>query len=292
MNFGKVLTAMVTPFDENLNVDYHQVKVLARHLADNGSEGIVIAGTTGEAPTLTNEEKLELFKTVKSEVGDRVKVLAGTGSNNTAASIELTQEAAKVGVDAIMLVAPYYNKPSQRGLYHHFSTLAKSVKETPVMLYNVPGRTSCNMLPETVSDLAKIDNIVSVKESSGDMDQATAIRKLVGSDFTIYSGDDSLTLPLMSLGACGVVSVAAHIAGNEIQKMVSAFQAGNVAEALEWQLKLFDVFKGMFITSSPVPVKTALNLQGIEVGGTRAPLVPPTADEVSQIQRIVATLKQ
>lgn len=288
-NFGKVLTAMVTPFNADLQVDYQQVKVLANHLAENGSDGIVVAGTTGESPTLTAEEKVKLFSTVKAEVGDKVKVIAGTGSNNTAESVELSQEAAKIGVDGIMLVVPYYNKPTQQGLYHHFSTIAKEVK-TSVMLYNVPGRTGANLLSSTVKRLAEIENIVAIKEASGDLDQVTEIRANTPNEFAIYSGDDSLTLPMLSLGSSGVVSVASHIVGNQISEMITSFEKGDFDKALKYHLKLYPIFKSLFITSNPVPVKTALNLNGIDVGGTRAPLFEPSADEVSQIQSMLSSL--
>lgn len=270
-DFGRVITAMVTPFDNNLAVDYGQARVVARHLVDNGSDGIVVAGTTGESPTLTKEEKLELFRVVADEVGDRAKVIAGTGSNITADSVALTGEAEKTGVHGVMLVTPYYNKPPQDGLYNHFKTIAGATS-LPVMLYNVPGRTSANLLPATVVELAKVDNIVALKEACGNLDQVSEARLLLPDDFVIYSGDDSLTLPMLSLGCHGVVSVVGHVVGRELQEMVSAFLAGNNKRAGAIHLKLFPVFKALFVTTSPIPVKAAMNMMGINVGGLRPPL--------------------
>lgn len=285
-DFGKVLTAMVTPFDENLNVDYDKARKLASSLVSNGSDGIVVVGTTGESPVLSKEEKIKLFETVKDEVGTKAKIIAGTGSNNTRDSIDLSQQAQKIGVDGIMLVVPYYNKPSQEGLFQHFATVAQEV-ELPVMLYNVPGRTVTNMLPETVAKLAQIDNVVALKEASGNMDQLSEIKTRVPSDFVIYSGDDSLTLPMLSLGCNGVVSVASHVVGNQIQEMIKQFSVGNYSKALEIHLSLLPIFKVLFITSNPVPVKFALTRIGLDVGGVRLPLVPPTPAEQEKIIAVI-----
>ncbi|MBO8137030.1 MAG: 4-hydroxy-tetrahydrodipicolinate synthase [Desulfotomaculum sp.] len=272
VDFGRVLTAMVTPFDNDLQVDIPKAKKLARYLVENGSDGLVVCGTTGESPTLNKEEKLKLFEAVVEEVGGEAVVIAGTGSYNTAESISLTQAAEKTGVDGIMLVAPYYNKPSQEGLYQHFKTIASSTK-LPIMLYNIPGRTGINVLPDTVVRLAEdTNNIVAIKEAAGSMDQVSELRNRLPENFAIYSGDDSLTLPILALGGKGVVSVASHIIGSRIQEMVEAFAKGNVSVAARLHTELFPIFKGMFITTNPVAVKTALNLKGINVGGVRLPL--------------------
>ena len=281
--FGSVLTAMVTPFDSNLAVDYEQAARLAEHLADNGSDGVVVAGTTGESPTLTVEEKLALFRAVVEAVGGRITVIAGTGGNDTRLSVELTRQAAKTGVDGIMLVTPYYNKPSQEGLFQHFKTVAEST-ELPVMLYNVPGRTSINLLPPTVARLAEIDNITAIKEASGDLNQVSEIKRLTGDDFQILSGDDSLTLPILSVGGEGIVSVASHLVGRQMKEMVNLYLAGQVREAASIHGMLLPLFRTLFITSNPVPVKTALNLVGLNVGGVRRPLWEMEAKELDVLK--------
>lgn len=284
--FGRVLTAMVTPFDDQLQVDYQKVAELAQHLANHGSDGIVVCGTTGESPTLTKEEKVKLFQTVKETVGDRVSVIAGTGSNNTLDSIDLTKEAEKIGVDGVMLVGPYYNKPSQEGFYQHFKTIAESTS-LPIIVYNVPGRTGSNILPETVIRLSEIDNIVAVKEASGNLDQVSQIARGVSKGFMIYSGDDSLTLPILSIGGIGIISVASHIVGDKIKSMVNAYVAGNIKEATKLHLDLFPIFKVIFITSNPVPIKAALELAGLPVGGPRLPLIKASAKEIDTIQGVI-----
>ncbi len=232
MNFGQILTAMVTPFDQNGEIDYNATRNLVNHLIANGTDGIVVAGTTGESPTLTTEEKVELFTFVVEVVDGRVPVIAGTGSNNTRASISLTNLAEKTGVDGIMLVVPYYNKPSQEGLYQHFKAIAESTS-LPVMLYNIPGRSVVNLSVETVVRLAQIPNIVAVKEASGDLDAMTQIISQTPEDFSLYSGDDGLTLPVLSIGGIGVISVASHIIGNEMQAMIENFKNGKLQEAAQ-----------------------------------------------------------
>lgn len=289
-DFGRVLTAVVTPFDKDMAVNYDQARKLARHLAEAGSDGLVVAGTTGESPTLSREEKIELFRVIVEEVGGQATVLAGTGSYDTAGSVALTQAAEKVGVDGVMLVAPYYNKPSQEGLYQHFKTIAKSTN-LPVLLYNIPGRTGVNLLPATVARLAEIENIVAIKEAAGSMDQVSELRRLLPDHFAIYSGDDSLTLPMLSLGAKGVVSVASHVVGPRIKEMVNAFMAGNVTLATQIHLQLYPIFRGLFITTNPVPVKAALNMLGFQVGPPRLPLVEATPAEKESIKKVLAELK-
>jgi len=288
-DFGRVLTAMITPMTENGEINYEEAHRCASHLVNNGSDGIVVAGTTGESPVLSVEEKCRLFATVKEAVGDKAAVIAGTGSNNTAASIELTKKAEKLGCDGVMLVTPYYNKPSQEGLYQHFKAIASATK-LPIILYNVPGRTSCNLLPDTVARLAEIENIVAVKEASGNLDQVAEIRRKTPADFIIYSGDDSLTLPMLAVGGYGIISVASHVAGKMIKQMVEAYVAGDVATAKDLHIKLFPLFKVMFITTNPVPVKAALELIGIKAGPPRLPLVKATAQEIEAIRKVLVDL--
>lgn len=290
IDFGRVLTAMVTPFNKDLSVNYGQARKLASYLVDNGSEGLVVSGTTGESPTLSKEEKIELFRVVVEEVGGKATVIAGTGTYSTAESIALTRAAEKVGVDGVMLVAPYYNKPSQEGLYQHFKAVAKSTN-LPVMLYNIPGRTSINVLPPTIVRLSEVPNIVAVKEASGSLDQVGELRRSLPDHFSIYSGDDSMTLPILSLGGKGVVSVVGHLVGLRIREMINAYTSGNTKLATQIHLELFPIFKGMFITSNPVPVKAALNMRGMEVGGPRLPLVEATAAEKETIKNTLVNMK-
>ncbi|RFA37760.1 4-hydroxy-tetrahydrodipicolinate synthase [Virgibacillus dokdonensis] len=286
MNFGKVLTAMVTPFDLNGNIDYTQTDALIEHLLQNGTQGLVIAGTTGESPTLTTEEKVSLFKHVVGQVNKRVPVIAGTGGNNTQASIDLTKEAERCGVDAVMLVAPYYNKPDQRSLFAHFKTVAQSTS-LPVMLYNIPGRSIVNLTTETTVALSKIDNIVSVKEASGDLDQVSQIIELTDDSFSVYSGDDSMTLPILSVGGTGVISVASHLIGNEMQQMIQLFEEGSTGQAAKLHRQLLPVMKGLFMAPSPSPVKAALRIKGIEVGGLRLPLLELSQQDKDDLTTIL-----
>ncbi|NPV71295.1 MAG: 4-hydroxy-tetrahydrodipicolinate synthase [Firmicutes bacterium] len=269
--FGRLLTAMVTPFNSDLEVDFRRAEELADRLVAAGSDGLVVGGTTGESPTLSTQEKVELARVVARAVGDRAVVLAGTGSNSTAASIELTRKAEATGVHGVMLVAPYYNKPSQEGLYRHFRAIAETTG-LPVMLYNVPGRTSVNMLPATVLRLAEVKNIVALKEASGSLDQAAEVISRAPESFAVYSGDDSLTLPMMSVGGRGVVSVASHVVGTELENMIEAYCRGEVSTARDIHLKMFPLFKALFITTNPVPVKAALRMTGFDCGGVRQPL--------------------
>lgn len=289
MDFGKVLTAMVTPFDNQGNIDYGQTTVLIDYLLTNGTDGLVISGTTGESPTLSELEKIELFKHVVKVVNKRVPVLAGTGSNNTAESIRLTKEAEKFGVDGILLVAPYYNKPSQAGMYNHFKAIA-STTNLPVMLYNIPGRSTVNIDTETIIDLSNIDNIVSVKDASGDFDQVSEIIERTKNDFTLYSGEDGLTFPLMSIGAHGVVSVSSHIIGNEMQEMIRLLEEGQIKQGAALHRKLLPIMNGFFAAPSPTPVKTALQMKGIEVGSVRLPLIPLSEKEEDTLKRLLDTL--
>ncbi|KGA99075.1 dihydrodipicolinate synthase [Alkalihalobacillus alcalophilus ATCC 27647 = CGMCC 1.3604] len=283
MNLGRVITAMVTPFNEENKVDVNKTKDLIEHLISNGTDAIVVAGTTGESPTLTHQEKLHLFETVVQAVNGRIPVIAGTGSNSTAASVELTLQAEQLGVDAIMLVAPYYNKPSQEGLYQHFKTIAEAT-DLPIMLYNIPGRSSVNISVETTLRLAKLPNIIATKEASGDLDAMTTIIAGAPDGFALYSGDDSLTLPVLAIGGTGVVSVASHIIGNEMQQMIQNFFAGQVQASAIQHRELLPIMKALFAAPNPTPVKAALNMNGVQVGSVRLPLVPLTETEVNELK--------
>ncbi|NEQ39086.1 MAG: 4-hydroxy-tetrahydrodipicolinate synthase [Okeania sp. SIO3I5] len=277
VDFGRVLTAMITPFNVDGSVNYEEAEKLSIWLTENGTDSLVVCGTTGESPSLTWEEEYQLFKIVQKAVAGKAKIIAGTGSNSTREAIAGTQKAAKLGLDGSLQVVPYYNKPPQSGLYQHFQAIAQASPELPIMLYNVPGRTGQNLLPETVARLAEIPNIVAIKEASGNLDQASQIRYLTAPEFKIYSGDDSLTLPLMAIGGSGVVSVASHLVGTQLQEMIVAFEKGKVQVATEVHLQLFNLSRALFATTNPIPIKAAMNLLGWKVGTTRPPLcAPPT----------------
>lgn len=282
----RLITAMITPFKDDLSVDYEAAQKLAQLLINEGSEGLVISGTTGESPTLSVNEKMELFRAVKEAVGDKGYIIAGTGTNSTADCIKLTEGATKAGVDAVMIVVPYYNKPNAEGLYQHYKAAAGAT-DLPVILYNVPDRTGINMLPETVARLSEIKNIIAVKEASGNLDQVSMIRNMVPEDFIIYSGDDSLTLPMLSVGAYGVISVASHLVAPQIKEMITAYTAGEVKKAAAIHGKLFDLFRTMFITANPIPVKKALSLLGRTADTVRLPLVNATEDETEKIRTVM-----
>lgn len=284
---GKLLTAMVTPFDKNQNVDYEKAAQLAKFLVESGSDGIVVAGTTGESPTLSHEEKLRLMKTVVDAVGCHAYIVGGTGSNDTTASVNMSREAEKTGIDAVMLVAPYYNKPPQEGLYQHFKKISDSIS-IPVILYNVPSRTQSNILPDTVARLAEIENIIALKEACGNMEQVSMVRAAVPDNFQILSGDDSLTLPMLSLGCDGVISVASHVAGEKIKSMLDAWFLGNKNEAIRLHHFLMPLFKVLFITANPIPVKAALAIKGFDVGGLRLPLIDASEQEIEKIKSVMS----
>ncbi|MDR7417590.1 MAG: 4-hydroxy-tetrahydrodipicolinate synthase [Armatimonadota bacterium] len=287
--FGHVITAMVTPFDASGEVDYAKAGALARRLIDGGNDGLVVAGTTGESPTLSDDEKIRLFHVVKEAVGSRGTVIAGTGTYDTVHSIHLSKAAHRAGADGLLLVNPYYNRPSQDGLYAHFRAVAESTP-LPVMLYNIPGRTGVNCAPDTIARLAEIPNIVAVKEAAGSLDQVSEIRVKTPEAFLIYSGDDSLTLPKLAVGATGVVSVAGNVTARPIQEMIRAFFEGRVAEALRVHRRLWPLFKVLFITTNPVPVKAAMRLTGFDCGRVRLPLVDATPKEEEQIKAVLAAL--
>lgn len=286
MDFGTIITAMVTPFDHNDNIDYRRTEDLINHLLNNGTEALVVAGTTGESPALSREEILSLIQFTKKVVNNRVPVIAGTGSNNTRSSIELTKQVEEIGVDGVMLVTPYYNKPSQRGMYEHFKAIAAATT-LPVMLYNIPGRSGVNLTPETIIQLSEIPNITSVKEASGDLDAVTTIIGNTDSSFHVYSGDDSLTIPLMAVGGTGVVSVSSHIIGNDMQHMVSLFKKGQVKQAAVMHQQLLPVMKALFAAPNPSPVKAALNMLGLEVGSVRLPMLPLNEEEVQTLKNVL-----
>ena len=282
-DLGEVITAMVTPFDENGNINYNQVAELAVYLADNGSDAVLVAGSTGESPTLTYEEEAELLSCVKSAVGNTVKVIIGAGSNSTKTAIECSKRVEKIGADAILQVVPYYNKPSQAGMIEHFSAVAKSV-DMPILLYNIPGRTGVNMLPDTVAELAdNYKNIIALKQSNMDLDLISELKSKVPSDFALYSGDDSLTLPMLALGVHGVVSVASHIVGKEIKSMIRNFKTGEPNAALNMHIKLFPIFKKLFMAPNPVPVKHVLAQMGLINPYVRRPLVELTPKEAEEL---------
>jgi 4-hydroxy-tetrahydrodipicolinate synthase len=289
VKFGKVLTAMVTPFNEDMEVDYQRTQELVVRLIESGSDGVVVSGTTGESPTLTKKEKLNLFRTVVEAIGGKGTVIAGTGSYNTAESVELAKEAEKTGVDGLLLVVPYYNKPSQEGLYRHFKEIA-GITSLPVIIYNIPGRTGVNISVDTMAKLAEIDNIVGVKESSGNLAQVSEIFEKTPSDFQIYSGDDALTLPVLSVGGVGVISVAGHIAGRKINEMVTAYERGEVGKAAEINAGLGPLFRSLFINTNPIMVKTACNLVGLKVGGLRLPLVEASEKEIEVMREVLKNL--
>lgn len=272
-SLGRLLTAMVTPFDDKGEVDYEQAKRLASALLDSGSDGVLVVGTTGESPTLVREEELRLFADVKSTIGGRGTIIAGTGSNNTAEAIATTKEAERIGVDACLLVVPYYNKPSQEGLYQHFRTIAESTS-LPCILYNVPSRTVISLSADTVVRLSQIDNIIGIKEASGNLDQVSRIIADTREGFLVYSGNDNDTLPILALGGYGVISVASHLVGNQMKEMISNAIEGRTGRAAQIHRYLLPLFNAMFVVSNPVPIKYALNHVGFHVGDPRLPLTP------------------
>ncbi|MGB5239094.1 MAG: 4-hydroxy-tetrahydrodipicolinate synthase [Prochlorococcaceae cyanobacterium] len=289
--FGRLLTAMVTPFSPDGSVDLDLAARLAAHLVDNGSDGLVLCGTTGESPTLSWQEQHELFEAVKRAVEGRALVLAGTGSNCTAEAIEAIGRAAEEGADGALVVVPYYNKPPQDGLEAHFRAIAQAAPGLPVMLYNIPGRTGCSLEPRTTARLLDLPNVVSYKAASGSTDEVSQLRLLCGDRLAIYSGDDALTLPMLAVGAVGVVSVASHLVGREIQRMISSFFAGELAVALALHERLLPLCRALFATTNPIPVKAALELEGWPVGSPRLPLVSADSDVRARLTSALAALR-
>lgn len=287
---GRLLTAMVTPFNEDGGVDYGQARKLALALLDSGSEGVLVVGTTGESPTLIREEELQLFSEAKSAVGDRGAVIAGTGSNSTAEALAATKQAERTGVDACLLVVPYYNKPTQEGLYQHFKTVAQSTS-LPCILYNVPSRTVVSLSADTVIRLSQIDNIIGIKEASGNLEQVAKIISDAKEGFLVWSGNDSDTLPILALGGYGVISVASHLVGNQIREMIDSFVSGKVDEAASIHRRLLPLVNALFIISNPIPVKYALNHVGFNVGKPRLPLTEPDEKSAALIRETLKNYK-
>ena len=284
---GRLLTAMVTPFDEQGGVDYEQAKRLANALLDSGSDGLVITGTTGEGPTLSTEEKIRLYAEVKQAIGSRGAVIAGTTDNNTANSIELSLEAQAVGADALLLTVPAYNKPPQEGLYQHFKAIAESTN-LPCVLYNVTSRTSLNMTDETTLRLSDVDNIVGIKEAGSDLDQISRIIEGAPDGFKVWSGNDNETFSIMATGGYGVVSVLSHIVGSQIKQMMGYLLEGDVEKAAAEHRRLLPIFKVMFIVSNPIPLKHALNHIGFDVGNPRLPLVPLDSASAAKVEKVMS----
>ncbi len=282
--FGSVVTAMVTPFGDDFSLDLDGAQELARWLLDHGSDALVVAGSTGEAATLSHREKADLFRAVVEAAEGRGKVICGTGTYNTAETIELNHDAEKAGADAVLVVTPYYSRPPQRGLIAHFTKIAENT-ELPVMLYNIPSRTACLIEADTLLTLAELPNVVAVKDATGDLQTLSRIVKESPPDFEVYSGDDWATLSVVCLGGVGVVSVASHLVGDRMKEMIELASAGDVAAARKIHEDLLPLFKGLFIVSNPIPVKTALQIAGHSAGPLRLPLVPATDDERAQIER-------
>jgi len=287
---GRLLTAMVTPFNEDGAVDYEQAKKLASALLNSGSEGLVVVGTTGESPTLIREEEIRLFSEVKAAVGERGTVIAGTGSNSTAEALKATREAERIGVDACLLVVPYYNKPTQEGLYQHFKAIAESTS-LPCILYNVPSRTVVSLSADTTIKLSHIDNIIGTKEASGNLEQISKIISDTREDFLVWSGNDSDTLPILALGGYGVISVASHLVGNQIKKMINSAISGKTDEAASIHRRLLPLFNALFVVSNPIQIKYALNHIGFYVGKPRLPLTESDEKSAALIKDILKNYK-
>lgn len=288
--FGRLLTAMVTPFNADGSVNYEKAADLAEWLINNGSDGLVVAGSTGEAATMSAEEKLELFRVVVNRINKRVPVIAGTGSNNTADSVKMTKMAEAMGVDGALIVGPYYNKPTQEGFYQHFAAVAQSTG-LPIIVYNVPGRTASNISPAIVARLAAdFENIVAIKEAAGNVAQVAELYSVLPEEFTIYSGDDGLILPFMSVGATGLISVLSNIGGGILQDVMQAYEDGRVREAAKLNARMVPLANAMFIETNPIPVKAAVTLvTGIDAGQPRLPLTPM---EPANKAKMVAALQE
>jgi len=289
--FGRVMTAMITPFDDDLNIDYKAVEKIVAHLISTGTSTIVVSGTTGESPTLDETEKKDLLKAVVEIAAGKVKIIMGTGSNDTRKSIKLSLEAEKLGANGLLLVAPYYNKPSQDGLKAHFSAIAKETS-LPIILYNIPGRTGINLTAESTLELAESHkNIVALKDSTGSVEQAQEVGRLAPAHFRVYSGDDNLTLPFLSVGACGVISVASHVIGNAIKRMIEAFYEGKVDEARAVHHQHLPLLKGLFVAPNPTCVKYAMAKLGLCKENLRLPLVPLSDSQKSFMDQLLQELK-
>ena len=285
--FGRMITAMVTPFADDLSLDPARAAELADKLISEGSDALVVCGTTGESPTVFYDQKLDLFRAVIDAVGGRVPILANAGDNCTDDSVEFARKVVGLGVDAIMAVVPYYNKPPQEGLYRHFCTIAGAV-DVPVIVYNIPGRCVINAEPATILRIARdCDNVVAVKQANADLSQTAAILAEAPEGFEVFAGDDELTLPIMGLGGTGVISVVSHVAGPRFKEMIDAQAAGDHTRALRIHLELLPLMKALFMTANPIMVKKALELQGFSVGGVRLPLVEPTEEQTAELERVM-----
>ena len=285
--FGRMITAMVTPFTKDLELDLPRAQELAARIVDQGSDALVVCGTTGESPTVFYDQKIELFRAVIDAVGDRVPLIANAGDNCTADSVEFARKVVGLGVDAIMAVVPYYNKPPQEGMYRHYRAIAEAV-DVPVLIYNIPGRCVVNMEPATVLRLAHdCANIVGLKQANADLSQTAAVIDGAPEGFDVYAGDDELTLPMMGLGGAGVISVVSHVAGPRFKEMIEAHSTGDHTRALRIHLELLPLMKALFMTANPIMVKEALRLQGFDVGTVRLPLVPPTEAQTAELERVM-----
>ncbi len=286
---GDILTAMVTSFHKDGTVNFEGTAALASYLVENGSDGLVVSGTTGESPTLTDNEKIDLIRVVCDAVAGRATVIAGTGSNDTAHSVELTRRASEKGIDAILAVTPYYNKPPVAGLIEHFKALADAADGKPVILYNIPGRCVTNIEPETLCELNEIENIVAVKQANPDLEQTRRLAELC--DMGIYAGNDDMVFPLLGMGGWGGICVASHIVGPQMKRMVELYRDGKVEEARAIDEMLKPLYEVLFITSNPIMIKAALNMMGHNVGNVRLPLVPATEDEKAELRRVLEELE-
>ncbi len=283
---GNVLTAIVTPFRGDDSIDFDSFQRLARYLVENGSDGIVVCGTTGESPNLTDEERIDLFRAALEAVGDEATVVAGTGTYSTAHSVHLTEQAHELGVDAMLVVTPYYNKPPQRGIVAHFEEIARA-SDKPIVVYNIPGRVVINIGPETISRLAEIATVRAVKQANDDLAQA---KHIVDTGLDLYAGDDNLIQPFLELGGIGGICVHTHVVGPQVAAQVKAFQAGDVERAREIDRELDPAYDLLKVQSNPIPIKAALNLLGHGVGGHRLPMPPPTDDEIAAVRACLERL--
>ena len=286
IDLGEVITAMVTPFDKDYKINWESADKLIDYLTANGSDSLLFAGTTGESPTLTDEEKIDLFKFGRKKLNGNIKLIAGTGSNDTFHTIKLSKKAENAGADALLIVTPYYNKPTQAGLLKHFSAISDAVS-IPIIVYNVPSRTCCNISSATCKKLSQLKNIIGIKEASSDFKQIAEILRDCPEDFKVYSGNDGDTFPIVSMGGAGVVSVASHIIGNEIKEMIGYIKKGNINQAADIHKKYLEIFYGIFITTSPIPIKKALNLKGIDAGFLRPPLCDMEACEEEVFSKLL-----
>jgi 4-hydroxy-tetrahydrodipicolinate synthase len=287
-DLGAILTAMVTPFESDGSIREDATRRIARHLVEHGSDGLVVAGTTGEAPTLDDAEKLRLIEIVVDEVGDSATVVAGTGSNDTAHSVYLTRQASKLGVDAVLVVTPYYNKPNRRGLMAHFSAVATAT-DLPVLVYNIPARCVINLDPDLLAELGRIDNVVGVKQANSDMEQAR--RVVEDSELSLYAGDDNLLGPFAEIGGAGGITVSSHLVGEQMKELYEAARSGDTERSRALDRELEEVYRTLFIAPAPATVKAALGLLGFETGGVRLPLVEVDESELAQVRRMVESLR-